>query len=157
MFKTTLIFLALIALGAGAPMALAQHGHGHSGHQSHDINHTLHEDHATHGIHNGIHLPSDEVLIEWGCDEEMVKSLRNLEDQFEKKSIDLKVALEKAELELERAHENESVSETTLHSDIDGFFEAKSDLLKLHATAAVQAREIMGEELFQKIHEAHRD
>jgi hypothetical protein len=157
MFKTTLILLALIALGAGAPMALGQHGHGHSGHQSHDINHTLHEDHATHGIHNGIHLPSDEVLIEWGCDEEMVNALHKLEDQFEDKSTDLKVALEKAELELERAHGNESVSESTLHAAIDRFFEAKSDLMKLHATAAVQAREIMGEELFKKIHDSHGD
>ena len=155
MFKTTLIFLALIPLGAGAPLALAQHGHGSQGHHSVDSNHSLHGEHAAHGAHNGIHLPSDEVLIEWGCDEEMVIALHKLEDNFEKKSTDLEVALEKAELELERAHMDESVSEATLHVAINRFFEAKSDLMKLHATAAVQAREIMGEELFKKIREAH--
>ena len=136
-------------------MALAQHGHGSLGHDSVDSNHSLHGEHAAHGAHNGIHLPSDEVLKEWGCDEEMVNALHKLEDKFENESTDLNVALEKAELELEQAHNDESVSESTLHAAIDRFFEAKSDLMKLHATAAVQAREIMGEELFNKIREAH--
>ena len=145
----------MIPFGAGAPLALAQHGHDSLGHDSVDSNHSLHGEHAAHGAHNGIHLPSDEVLKEWGCDEEMVNALHKLEDKFENESTDLNVALEKAELELERAHNDESVSETTLLEAIDRFFEAKSDLMKLHATAAVQAREIMGEELFNKIREAH--
>lgn len=155
MFKTTLIVLALMSLGAGTPLALAQHDHDSLDHHSVESNHSLHGEHAAHGAHNGIHLPSDEVLKEWGCDEEMVIELHKLEDKFEKKSTDLKVALEKAELELERAHMDESVSEATLHAAINRYFEAKSDLMKLHATAAVQAREIMGDELFKKILEAH--
>ena len=155
MFKTTLTVLTLIPLCAGTPLALAQHGHDSLDHHSVESNHSFHGEHAAHGAHNGIHLPSDEVLKEWGCDEEMVIALHKLEDNYEKKSADLKVALEKAELELELAHMDESVSEATLHASINQFFEAKSDLMKLYTTAAVQAREIMGEELFKKIIEAH--
>ncbi len=62
-----------------------------------------------------------------------------------------------AERNLERAHEDEKISDKEMHSAIDDFFQAKSDLLKLRATAAVQARETMGAEIFGKIHEGHQD
>ena len=159
MFKKILLILALLSLCTGVPMVLAQsvHGSHHGSHSSHEENHTLHAEHGSHGIHNGIHLPSDEMLAEWGCDPAMIKTLRAMKEKYEDQSIDLEANLKRAERNLERAHEDEKVSEKELHSAIDGFYQAKADLLKLQATAAVQARETMGEEIFGKIHEAHQD
>jgi hypothetical protein len=157
MIKKTLIILALLSLGAGVPAALAQHGHSSHHSLPHHENHAIHNEHVTHGVHNGIHLPSDEMLKEWGCDKAMIKTLRGLQLKLEEDSTDLQVALKKAEEALEEAHKDENVSERTLHSAIDELYEAKADLLKRQATAAVEAREIMGEELFGKIHEAHMD
>jgi len=161
MFKKTLIILALLSFGISVPMVLAQHGHaphaekvGHAPHAPH-ADHSLHGEHATHGGHNGIHLPSDEQLKEWGADQKMIDELHGLERKYEDESIDLNAALERAELDLERLHEDRNVSEASLHSAIDRYFAAKADLLKLHATAAVEARETMGEELFEKIRDAH--
>ena len=61
------------------------------------------------------------------------------------------------EKEMERVHEDEGVKEADLYAAIEGYFGAKVDLMKLYATAAVQAREIMGEDLFKKVHETHRN
>jgi len=158
MFKTTMIILATVSLITGASHAYANQGHhGHGGHRGiiHHSSHAMHEEHASHGIHNGIHLPEDKMLKEWGFDNELIQTLRELQKKFESEAIDLEADLKKAELELSQAHKNKNVKESTLHKAIDEFFAAKADLMKLHATAGIEGRQTMGEELFDKIREAH--
>ena len=158
MLKITMIVLALVSISVGIPAVQAQHDHQHDGHDHHAIHveHAVHGEHATHGVHNGIHLPADATLKEWGFDQDLIDELRKLEVRYESQATDLRAELESAEEELERLHGTEQVRETTMHAAIDRYFEAKADLLKLHATAAVEARDVMGEELFRKIFDAHQ-
>jgi HD-like signal output (HDOD) protein len=155
MLKKTMIILALLSFGCVGSQALAQHGHhGHAPH--HETSHTLHDNHALHGAFDGVHLPSDEMLKQWGFDDELIKTLRELKLKYETKSIDLEADLKKAKLELKQAHEDSQVNKSTMLGAIDGFYKAQAALMKLQVTAAFEARDIMGEELFEKIREAHR-
>jgi len=96
-----------------------------------------------------------DYLLCTGADDKMIAALRDLELRFEEKAIDLKASVEKAELELVRAHENKDVQEKDLYAAIDKVYKAKADLMKLHVTAMVEAREVMGQDLFTKILETH--
>lgn len=154
-----LTVLVLLSLLACVPSVYAQHGHGHDLHKeipAHS-NHTLHGEHATHGFHNGIHLPSDAEMEKLGFDAKMIKMLHGLQEKYEDQSKALVEAVKLAEKGLMAAHDDEQVKEKTLHQAIDQYFESKGDLMKLHATAAVEAHEVMGDDLFQKIKKAHSD
>jgi len=171
MMKRTTIALALSTLCLTAPAALAQHHHGHDGHHGHQTihaqhiphaqhvphaEHAEHAEHATHGVYNGVHLPNHETLKEWGFDDELIEELRDLEKGFEDRSSDLRGELDEASKDLQRLNGDARASESTMHGAIERYFEAKADLLKLQATAAVNARRVMGEERFAKIVDAHR-
>jgi len=158
MLKRIMIALALLSLGVGVPSAFAQHGHGHHGHDSHSAHghDMMHDGHETHGVHFGIHLPSDAELQEWGFSDRLIEELRDLEERYEREFKNLEADFERAEQELESLHDTEQVRESTMHAAIDRYFEAKADLLKLQATAAVEARDVMGEENFRRIFEAHQ-
>jgi len=155
MLQRTLITLALLSLVIGIPAAMAQHGHGHSNHAG-SVKHMEHSEHAVHGMGVGMHLPTDEVLTDWGCDKALINSLHKLETRFDEQAVDLHAALEQAEYGLQKAHEDKGITKSAMHTAIDDFFEAKADLMKLHATAADAARETMGMEIYGKIHEAHQ-
>jgi hypothetical protein len=162
MLRTTITLLALTALMIGVPVALAQHGHGghdsHGWHCNHDVHfaHAMHGEHALHGVYSGVHLSSDEDLAELGCSPKMIKTLHALHERFADESAALEAALKEYESKLEKIHGNDQASESALHGAIDDYFTAKSDLMKLRATAAVEARETMGDDLFGKIHDSHR-
>jgi len=162
MMKRTTIALVLSTLCLTAPAALAQHHHGHCGHHGHQtihaehVPHAEHAEHATHGVYNGVHLPNHETLEEWGFDDELIEELRDLEKRFEDQSSDLRGEIDEASKDLQRLNGDARASESTMHGAIERYFEAKADLLKLQATAAVNARRVMGEERFAKIVDAHR-
>ena len=156
MFGTTITILALLSLMIGAPIAVAEHDHkwhdSHGGHSEHVVD----NDHTTHGVYDGVHLPSDQYLADEGCSEQKIKSLRKLETRLAKDSIDRVTALAEAKAKMIETRSGTQVSELALHDAIEDYFTAKSDLMKFRATAALEAREVMGDELFEKIAASHR-
>jgi hypothetical protein len=156
MFSTTIITLAVLSLLIGAPIAVAEHDHKwHDSHGGHS-EHAVHSEHATHSVYNGIHLPSDQFLADGGCSEQEIKSLHKLHERLAKDSADREKTLAEAEEKMIKTRDSARVSESVLHDAIEDYFTAKSDLMKLRATAAVEARKIMGDELFEKIAASHR-
>ena len=156
MFGTTITILALLSMLIGAPTAVAEHDHQwHDSHGGHS-EHAVHSEHATHGVYNGIHLPSDQYLADGGCSEQEIKSLHELHERLAKDSVDREKDLAEAEENMIKTRSGTQVSESALHDAIEDYFTAKSDLMKLRATAAVEARKIMGDERFEKIADSHR-
>ncbi len=162
MFGTTITALALLSLLIGTPVVKAEHDHkchdSHGEHSDHALHsdHTLHNEHATHGVYSGVHFPSDEYLAEGGCSEQEIKSLNELRERLAKDSVAYEESLAEVEAKMIATRNDPQASESDVHDAIEAYNTAKSDLMKLGATAAVQARKIMGDELFEKIAASHR-
>ena len=96
-------------------------------------------------------LPDPKRLIEAGATEEQLTALRKAREASQLKRIDLKAAVEKAELALAIQMKEEAVDEKAALKAVDALNQARGELFKLEISAQLRTHEILGTEVMKKL------
>jgi len=91
------------------------------------------------------------VLEQLGASEEQVTALQDLQYTQRKAGIELRAAVEQAELELQ--HAMKEGDEKAAMKAVDKVTSARGELLKQEISTRLKVREILGEDLLRKLEE----
>ena len=101
-------------------------------------------------------LPDPERAKQAGASDQQLEALKTLAFDQQTKRIDLRAAVEKAELALDHLMKGEAVDEKAALKAADALSQARGELFKLEVSEQVKVREILGAEVLKKMHEMAR-
>jgi len=98
--------------------------------------------------------PSPESLKEAGATDEQIEKIKKVQEENKLKQVDLKAAVEKAQLELKQLMTSEKPDKDAIFAAVDKAAAARTALMKNGISARLQAREILGDEIAKKLRKA---
>jgi Spy/CpxP family protein refolding chaperone len=139
---------AVVAVLVAVPLvALAQEGHGPMGPKH--PGHGRKPAHGPEGLPHAAH--AKKMFLEAGATEEQLEKLHEMMLRRHLGAIDLKAAIEKAELTLHHMVLTGEPEERELLAAIDAVTNARGALAKHVASGLVEARTILGPEVWEKV------
>lgn len=97
--------------------------------------------------------PNPEVLKKAGATDDQLEQLKKLHQAQEIRQVELKAAAEKAQVTLKQLMSEPGANEKDVLKAVDAVTEAKAALMKQGISARFKAREILGEEIGNKLRE----
>lgn len=88
-----------------------------------------------------------------GASEQQIQTLAEFEFEQQSKSIDLRAAMEKADLNLRHLMESKNADEKAVMKAVDAVNQAKGDLFKLDVASMLKAKQVLGADILQKLRE----
>lgn len=94
-----------------------------------------------------------EIAKRAGATDQQIEALKTFAYEQEIKRVDLKAAVEKADLALKHLMQSEAVEAKTALTAADALSAARGELFKQEIASRVKVREILGEAVMKKMHE----
>jgi len=98
-------------------------------------------------------LPDPKALKEAGATDQQIESLKKFEDERQIKQVDLKAAVEKAELTFGQLMKNEAADEAVALKAAEALSQARAEAFKADISAQLKVRTILGTDVLKKLHE----
>ena len=98
-------------------------------------------------------LPDLKRLKEAGATDQQLEALKKFEDEQQLKRIDLKSAVEKAEVTFQQQMKSETLDEAATLKAADALSQARAEAFKEGVAAQLKARTILGADVLKKLHE----
>lgn len=95
--------------------------------------------------------PTPECLKEAGATEEQLARLKKIRDEQQLRRVDLKAAVEKAQVELKQLVTSDKPNQDAVFAAVDKVSAAKAALMKSGIAARLQARGILGDTVTTKL------
>lgn len=101
-------------------------------------------------------LPNREVLKQAGATDAQIQALTDADFALRAKQVDLRGAVEKAGIALNRLMTStNAVDETAVMAAADAMSQARGELFKLELTRELQFKKILGDEILRKLRNSH--
>lgn len=98
-------------------------------------------------------LPDPKALKEAGATDQQIESLKKFEDERQLKQIDLKAAVEKAELSFGQLMQTETVDEAAALKAAETVSQTRAEAFKAEISAQLKVRAILGADVLKKLRE----
>ena len=97
--------------------------------------------------------PNGEMLKQAGATDAQIQALTEAEYALRLKQIDLRAAVEKADLALERLMTGTNAEEKAVLAAADALSQARGELFKQEVAGKLKQKQILGDELLRKLHD----